>query len=173
MTDPPEYDADGQMLPGRWNDYGVGYYDRQGNRITMDRWCELNRDPECKRVAATYIGNLWISTVWLGMNHRFMPDDGTGLPIIFETMVFADEQSSPHSYSSDPDDPIAQRMHPELRDAVGLQLRYATEEEAIRGHDLVCIEIRTLMAKIEMAQQIHDAAIDEQIQRQIRKDDKE
>lgn len=53
----------------------------------------------------------WISTVWLGLNHRF----GAGTPLIFETMVFP----SKGEFS-------------EL-DAE----RYSTEAEAIAGHELL------------------------------------
>lgn len=40
-----------------------------------------------KHVAEEQIGDFWISTVWLGINHQY----GNGKPLIFETMVFKNE----------------------------------------------------------------------------------
>jgi hypothetical protein len=37
-----------------------------------------------RHVANTQIGGIWVSTVFLGVDHNF----GAGLPILFETMVF-------------------------------------------------------------------------------------
>ena len=176
MTDPPIYSDGGEMRPGPYGDFGIGYFDRQGRRIHQDRWAELNHDPEYKRVAQTYIGKLWISTVWLGMNHRFIFVDGGGGPLIFESMVFYDEPDEitfpgsdrtiavPHI--SDPDSPKV-ALHNELRDYVGEPFRWTTEAEAIAGHDELCIHLRTLQAKIDMAQEIADAAITEQVRRTI------
>lgn len=36
------------------------------------------------RVNGTQIGGIWVSTVFLGINHQY----GDGLPILFETMIF-------------------------------------------------------------------------------------
>ena len=180
MTDPPTYDDDGEMQPGRWKDYGVGYFDRQGNRITMDGYAELIRDPEYKRVAQTYIGRFRVSTVWLGFNHRIAIYDDSGPPLIFESMVFYDEPDEitfPGSDRtmqlqdiSDPDSPKVAHVHPELRDYIGNPFRWTSEAEATRGHDELCIHLRTLQAKIDMAQEIENAAIDEAVRKQIRKD---
>lgn len=38
-----------------------------------------------RHVAQTQIGPMWISTVFLGINHQF---NDTGPPILFETMIF-------------------------------------------------------------------------------------
>lgn len=38
-----------------------------------------------RHVAHTKIGGIWISTVFLGLDHNFSSD---GLPILFETMIF-------------------------------------------------------------------------------------
>ena len=69
------------------------YYDRQGQPITLRQWCQLSEDMAYKRVAEDYLddGHIWVSTVWMGLNHSF----GPGEPLIFETMVFVrmtDEQ---------------------------------------------------------------------------------
>jgi hypothetical protein len=88
------------------------YYDRKGNPITMEEWCEAlrggepNADP--RRVALDVFPKGRVSTVWLGLDHSF---DNSLLPLIFETMVF-------------PSDGFAD----EDMD------RYASEEEARAGH---------------------------------------
>ena len=37
-----------------------------------------------RHVAKTQVGGIWVSTVFLGLDHSF----GRGLPILFETMLF-------------------------------------------------------------------------------------
>lgn len=81
------------------------YFDRLGDPISMEKWCELMKDIPYRVIAKTKIGTHEISTVWLGVNHNFI---STGKPIIFETMVF-----------------------PECEDMD----RYHTEKEAIAGHE--------------------------------------
>jgi hypothetical protein len=81
------------------------YYDRNGDPISFERWFELWHE-DYKRVAFDSVGDVEVSTVWLGLNHSFLPDSP---PIIFETMVFGGP--------NDED-----------------QERYSTEEEAIEGH---------------------------------------
>ena len=87
----------------------MSYYDRQGNQISYKEYDEL-LNPTYKRVAETTLPNgLWISTVWMGLDHNW----GAGPPLIFETMVFENGD-----------------MGADLNMA-----RYATEEEAIKGHE--------------------------------------
>lgn len=60
-----------------------------------------------RRVAQDVVGDVRVSTVFLGIDHRFL--DTKGPPLVFETMVFGG--------------PLDQE-----------QLRYSTWEEAERGH---------------------------------------
>lgn len=95
-----------------------GYYDRSGNNISFRDWARLcawdeKNDLNYKRVGGTTVGPYWISTVWLGLNHQY----GTGRPLIFETMVFSKEESDLACH------------------------RYATEAEAIAGHERVVEEV--------------------------------
>ena len=87
------------------------YYDRQGNPLTLMQWAamfETGRD--IKRVAETTLpSGRWVSTVWMGLNHRF----GDGPPLIFETMVFPSRDDM-GDLDSD---------------------RYSTEAEALAGHE--------------------------------------
>lgn len=80
-------------------------YDRDGNRVPDDF---RSGDSDYKRVAQSWVGEKWISTVWLSLNHQF--DEGP--PLIFETMVFDSE----HSFQDE------------------FVCRYSTEEEALLGH---------------------------------------
>jgi hypothetical protein len=82
------------------------YFDRQGEPISLERWCELMEDPNYKIVEQTDVGMAHVSTVWLGLNHQYWPDG----PIrIFETMIFGGHRDQE-------------------------QWRYATEEAAREGH---------------------------------------
>lgn len=64
------------------------YYDKKGKPLELMEWTRLfedDSDPPYRQVAETTLPDgKWISTVWLGFNHRF----GDGAPLIFETMVF-------------------------------------------------------------------------------------
>lgn len=86
----------------------IDYYDKQGNPLTREEYFELleRQGRDYKRVGSTKIGSIWISTVWLGLDHGY---DG-GAPLIFETMQFDG-------------------------DASGDCERYSTLEEAQAGHE--------------------------------------
>jgi hypothetical protein len=90
------------------------YYDRQGKQLTMQEWSELFRNEGYKRVKSDYIpqpvGELWISTVWLGLDHGY---GQSAEPLIFETMIFNKAKSGMS----------------ELYCA-----RYSEEESALEGH---------------------------------------
>lgn len=59
-----------------------------------------------RRVAQTIIGDVNISTVFLGLDHQF----GDGPPLVFETMIFGGEHNED-------------------------QWRYSTWGEAMKGHE--------------------------------------
>lgn len=94
------------------------FYDRQGLRFDdVQTWGRLHADIGYRRVGEATIGNLWVSTVWLGMDHSF----GSGPPLIFESMVFVAGEG-------------------------GTDLdcrRYSTEAEAVAGHAALLEEIRS------------------------------
>jgi hypothetical protein len=83
------------------------YYSRSGEPIDQARWLR-EWEGDNKRVAQTSVDEANVSTVYLGLNHRF----GDGPPLIFETMIFGGE----HSES---------------------QWRYSSEEAAVAGHERV------------------------------------
>ena len=87
-------------------------YNRDGAAITLAEFMERLDDPLYKIVERTTFKNpkgdgedVLISTVWLGADHGI----GTGMPIIFETLVFGGNMN-------------------------GDQKRYSTELEALTGH---------------------------------------
>lgn len=91
------------------------YFNRKGEPIGIEEAGRLSMDLAYKVVAQedvlTSDGDLlWVSTVWLGLNHNYFRD---GPPLIFETMVFQEGM----------DDEYLQR--------------YPTEESALEGHRFV------------------------------------
>lgn len=58
-----------------------------------------------RTIRKTHVGKVWVSTVFLGLDHNFCG----GPPLLYETMIF------------------------EMGDEY--QERYATEQEAIEGHE--------------------------------------
>lgn len=86
------------------------YYNREGDKITLQEWSDLVSNHEYKILKRSTLkdGKL-VSTVWLGINHAF----DAGKPLIFETMVFP-----------------AEKEWSELAVA-----RYSTESEALAGHE--------------------------------------
>lgn len=121
------------LLPGaRVVTHGM-YYDRQGNPMGTFAWARAFADARYKRIESTTITSttdptikLWVSTVWLGLNHAFITLAGEAAPrpLIFETMVFSDAAN-----------PWADT------DCV----RYTTEQEAVAGHaDMVTLVRATI-----------------------------
>lgn len=81
-----------------------------------------------RHVAKTQIGPLYVSTVFLGIDHSFGRDGG---PLLFETMVFGGEQSSEFSDS--------------------FMERYHTWDEAEKGHAQAVEWARERVAAAEAA----------------------
>jgi hypothetical protein len=89
---------------------GDRYFDRTGRPIRWSVWGKLGENEAYRRVAETRVDSVRVSTIWLGINHRF---GSPGSPLIFETMVFGGQQIEEN------------------------QWRYSTEEEALEGHQTV------------------------------------
>lgn len=67
------------------------YYILEGKEIkkaTLMEWAQWIERPDAKRVNKTTYGDIQVSTVFLGLDHRFVDE---GDPILFETMVFGGE----------------------------------------------------------------------------------
>jgi hypothetical protein len=108
------------LLPLRARrEFDMNWYDRQG--AVLSDFSDIEQkltDPSYKILRQEKVGHgrKWISTVWIGIDHNFSK---VGVPLIFETMVF---NRTPHGicFGSPMD-----------------QLRYATEEQALHGHDIM------------------------------------
>lgn len=88
------------------------YYDRDGNPMDVLEWALAFEFGN--QIDKTVIGDVLISTIWLGIDHSF----GYGPPLIFETMIFnggLDQE----------------------------QWRWHTVEEAQAGHDRVVEMVRS------------------------------
>ena len=89
------------------------YYGRDGKPIQQseffDKWSTL----EYKRVAKDTVGDVEVSTVWLGRDHGW----GNSEPVIFETMIFGGKYDQ-------------------------YQDRYTTEAEAVMGHGWIVEALR-------------------------------
>lgn len=85
------------------------YYDKEGKKISNEKFIFLFKDFSYRSIASTYLPNgKWISTIWLGIDHSF---DEKG-KLIFETMVFPSKENF---------------LEEDLA-------RYSTLTEAIEGH---------------------------------------
>jgi len=62
------------------------YYDQQGNPMELMDWAQAFETDD-RVVASDYVGDVHVSTVWLGLDHQY----GDGPPLIFETMIFGGE----------------------------------------------------------------------------------
>lgn len=76
-------------------------------------WLDTCKD---RHVAEDQIGDRWVSTVFMGLDHNFF---GDGPPLLFETMIFGGDADEEYG-----------------------QWRYSTWEEAAAGHAEVCAQVR-------------------------------
>jgi hypothetical protein len=91
------------------------HFDRDGNPISWERWAELlgQREPDYRRVGADVVGDLSVSTVWIGIDVTFALRYSLAPPMIYETIIFA----------ADDDHPLNMAM-----------MRYGNEIDAYEGH---------------------------------------
>ena len=60
-------------------------FNRKLEPISQEEWIKLTGDRRYREVVKSYVKDVLVSTVWLGLNYNFSDD---GKPLIFETMVF-------------------------------------------------------------------------------------
>jgi hypothetical protein len=113
------------------------WYDKQGQPIDASEVERLQTQEGYKRVGGTVITStvdpsqsLWISTVWLGLDHSWDPN---GPPLIFETMIFEGSGQG-------------EVIH-----------RYPTQETAQAGHQSVVLEV---MERLAPAASVEDSSGD-------------
>lgn len=90
------------------------FYNRDGRPIDVDEWSVLRRNHDYTRVAQEFVGDYFVSTVWLGYDATLSYD---GTHIIFETMIFDRGKNN-----ADPYDDIYCK-------------RYTNDKDAVIGHD--------------------------------------
>lgn len=84
----------------------IVYYDLDANPISREEWAELFEDFPGRQIGDTEVGDVRVSTVWLGLDHQY----GDGPPLIFETLIMGGELD-------------------------GEMWRYPTRKDAVAGHD--------------------------------------
>lgn len=94
------------------------------------QWMAARKADKGRHVAESTVGPLWISTVFLGLDHNF---GLRGPPLLFETMIF-DSARSPDGY---------------LDDISGYQTRCSTWGEAERMHEEAVAHATVLVAAAE------------------------
>jgi len=105
----------------------VDWYDREGNPISIQEANELLGDMDARRVVSTDIGPYLVSTVFLVLDHGYLPDSP---PVLYETMVFS----------------VDMRDDPEENGLLEFDVhRYHTEQEALQGHEEVCLLVRATL----------------------------
>jgi hypothetical protein len=89
----------------------------------MTEWSGLveTNGEDYRRVAFDKVGDVEVSTVWLGLNHNFHDN---GPPLIFETMTFTEDE----------DNQWFQQCW-----------RWGTETEARAGHEVVVAAVRNII----------------------------
>src|SRR5215831_12976163 len=107
--------------------YSSNYYILEGKTpVPISDFLEWGRwmaDAD-RHVAKDYVGPIWVSTVFLGLDHSFL----VGMPILFETMIFTDRMEM---------EELAIR-------------RYATWEQAEQGHKVALRYAHLLWKKSQL-----------------------
>ncbi len=102
---------------------------------SMEEWAEhFGYDDHRGIVEQTATATCWVSTVFLGTDHRFW---GEGPPLLFETMVFGKEREMVETFG---------RMH-SMRPSTDVQRRYSSWDDAQTGHDAEVSKILRLEAE--------------------------
>lgn len=70
--------------------------DKKPVPVDLMTWAKWLEDRGNRDVAKTDVGNLWVSTVFLGLDHSF----GEGPPILFETWSFPKENGTNYGASA-------------------------------------------------------------------------
>lgn len=112
--------------------------------LTWARWLE-SAD---RHVASTEVGRLWVSTVFLGIDHNFFDE---GPPILWETMVF-DLQAMKQRFSMPWYRRAWRRVWKELSAREwaiqeidqNWQVRYSSAEAATLGHWAMVAELKRI-----------------------------
>jgi hypothetical protein len=102
------------------------FWDIDGVPIDADEWRAKSLDKTYRRVGSTLIGNLWVSTVWIGSVRRLGYNE-EGEPLLFLTCIFQCSASGEVT-----------NWKP-VREVA----RYARHGDAMQGHHEICQELQT------------------------------
>lgn len=100
-----------------------GFYKLEGRKVvscSTKEFAKFMSLGENKRVAEDFVGDMHVSTVFLGMNHNI----GRGRPLFFETMIFGGGLDQMVNRCSTYDE--AEGMHKEM-------VEFAKDSLAIEG----------------------------------------
>lgn len=109
---------------------------REIRAVDMQEWADWFRTGN-RRVAETFIGEYRVSTVFLSIDHSF---SAAGPPVLFESMVFG--QKTVEIRAPDGSTWVS-------AESLDWQPRYRTYDEAERGHEVLCEEVRRLTGNAE------------------------
>ena len=106
-------------------------------------WSHFLHDHKRRIVKQTTTRFHWVSTVFLGLNYRFM---GEGPPVVFETMTFAREEKIKEIFGR------LMRIREEADDVDHGFGRHCSWDDALTFHDTVVSRLRRAERKaVEMA----------------------
>lgn len=109
----------------------------------MEQWARLSDDREYKVLKQSTECGKMVSTIWLGLDHSF----SGGSPLIFETMVFLTNRDG----------------EVETWNEIAAD-RYSTEEEALKGHEEMCLSyirpLDLLVYKLEESDKEDEGLVD-------------
>lgn len=110
------------------------FFNKQGEPITASEYAALRGDDNYFRIGDTRVGNIWVSTVWLGCDHSFS-NHAKGRVLQFETMAFRMKN-----------DRDGYEVPGESLEGEGDQYfdRYWTEEDAIKGHKVIVERVKNM-----------------------------
>jgi hypothetical protein len=103
-----------------WPDYYI-LVGRLPVAVDLMTWARWVEDFKKRQIGDDEIGKVRVSTVFLGVNHNFF---GRGDPVLFETMIFGGPLD-------------------------GEEWRYASYDEAERGHGEAVAKVRIAAARIK------------------------
>lgn len=113
-----------------WNKSTDEITDAHDTYKTWEELVKITEDPEPKRVASTKVGQYWVSTIFMGLDHNFRNyDREISKGIFFETMIFNNG-------------PV-----PENEPSQPFQDRYKTAQEARIGHELIVMKLKAALDK--------------------------
>lgn len=118
------------------NDHWILDENGKPKQVPFMEWAEWFEEGKNRIVKRTDLNDWFVSTVFLGLDHRF---SGKGDPILWETMVFEQELSE-FEIPAYGNHPARKRKH--HKSVEQYENRYSSKEAAIEDHDRIVNELR-------------------------------